>query len=202
MNFVDNIFTTPKVVDLTDRNVLAAAFIDIGLTNFCVRVSTYNRSNKKITTFHQENYHCKNSFKDLSLVLGELKPVFEVLDFVVVESQVAKIAERNVRIMYYVFGALQQLVPDICIVCIRSQAKTKLLDAPKGMKGKEHKDWCYEKAMKILDLSKDNSEYDAELIIRMSKMKKSGLNKRDDHGDVVCYCYVWWTMICEEFISS
>lgn len=196
------------------------AFIDVGLRNFCIRFSKFT-DNKVIKTIFQNNFHYNNEteagdLSDLSKTLYDLKDILSKCDFVIIEGQIRGKAEKNVRVMYYIIGAIQSLASEALIYELKPQSKTQLLGAPNGMVGKEHKDWCYFMSKRILtcniygddtpraliDDEKSFFNKDLTLLDLIEGLKKTGVNKRDDHGDVICYCYLFWIKIlpaCIEF---
>lgn len=209
LNYIETIYNDREI---EHKNAYNGAFIDVGLRNFCIRISKFE--NDLIKTIYQHNYHFNtdNEASDLSELSKELVKItdlFKLCDFVAIEGQIRHKAERNVRIMYYTIGCVQCIVPDVIIYEIKPKAKTQLLEAPTGMINKEHKDWCYFFSIRIMtcNIYGDDEERklvwddvedfkkDLEILELMKNLKKTGLNKRDDHGDVVCYCFLFWRIL-------
>ncbi len=80
------------------------------------------------------------------------------------------------------------------VIEITSQAKTRLLECPKGLSKYQYKKWCANKAIKYLE----DRENEKELAF-VNSIK--GSKKKDDMGDAICQYYAWMKIMEGEAIK-
>lgn len=217
--FVDEIYNPHDDWKFPVGPVFNGCFIDIGTRNMGIRFSSYDgeRIEGKLQT--KADYDLakgvkktRESLKGKSQVgiendkffcmidhMNSLKDHFIDCHFVIIEHQLEHIAtaRKNVKVMNILIGCLMLLVKNggnrPIILLISAKAKTRLLGAPKKLAKEEVKDWCFEKSLELIKENK--GEVDEELSQLLPKLPRSGKNKRDEHGDIICFCHVFWKFI-------
>lgn len=145
-----------------DDDVYRAAFIDVGIRNFCVRYSEWNPNNQTLmgigTCQVKYDFDSRKKSKDEVEIGHENEPISRMLQtlnadhslrlsschYVVIEEQIKGFAADNLRIMYLLLGFIQTIVMDKgskpIIVELNAKSKTDLLGYTPGcVQMDEHK---------------------------------------------------------------
>lgn len=192
------------------------AFIDVGIRNMSIRLSRGRPADKQIEGLLQVKYDYdlskgnkfvrskletksrigleEDKYSEMLQCFIRHRDELSLCQYIVIEQQIRG-ATLNLEVMNKLIGMLSVLVTDRgnrpIIVEIDSNQKSVPLGGPRSISSpKGLKDWCYFKSLEILKIN--NSKFDLELLETMLTLKKYGKNKRDDHADTICYCYVWW----------
>lgn len=180
---------------MNNDNILITS-IDPGIKNCGVYVNCFNTKTKEHTSIlltrldfsksETDNHYisCMKQFDELERE-GEY---FSKSHYIVVESQMT-ISYDNTRmgqhIITYFSTKFRNRGNMPHVIEFNSQAKTRMLGCPKGMKKQDYKRWCKQKAIEFLK-SRPNQKYEEEFA-----KKIKGSTKGDDMGDSVCQCYAW-----------
>ena len=179
---------------VTQNDNILITSIDPGIKNCGVYVNCFNVKTKKHTSvylsrldFSKENNHYISCIKQFDELEREHQ-YFSKSHYIVIEAQMT-ISYDNTRmgqhIISYFCTKLKNRGNMPHIIEFNSQAKTRLLGCPKGMKKQQYKRWCKQKAVDFLE-NRDNQEHEKEF----AKCIKNS-TKGDDMGDSVCQCYAW-----------
>lgn len=204
-----------------DNSIKYGCFIDIGTRNMCFRFSNFYNNVISGTSQTKADYDLSKRGKGSREILESkskigiendkfvcmvdhillMKDDFINCHYIIIEQQREDVAKFNVKTMNILLGSLMTMVKDQgnlpIIILMSASAKTKLLGAPKGLKGEQIKEWCYVESLKIL--AENDGEIDKNILSLMPKMPKSGQHKKYDHSDVICYCKAWWKIIYPKF---
>lgn len=215
LNEIYNVHSTEPITDDGD-GWQYGCFIDIGIRNMAVRFSRACPGTQAIEGLSQSKYDfdlSKRTKKEKAILAQKcqiaiendkfaqllhrftlMKEDLSNCHYIVIEQQIGS-APFNVRVMNYTIGVIASVVCNSgrrpIIVEIDATQKSIPLGAPRGMSYSNLKDWCYYKSLELLQLN--GGIFDLSLKEQMESMCKSGINKRDDPADTICYCYVWWT---------
>jgi len=187
---------------MRNKNILITS-IDPGIVNCGVYVSCYNTEKKTHEslflarlTFNSENNHYVESLKQLN-DLEENHGFFSSSHYVVIESQMT-VSYDNTRMCQHLISYFMSTYKNKgnrpLIIEITSQAKTRLLECPKGLSKYQYKKWCANKAIKYLE---DRGGEKEENFIDSIK----GSKKKDDMGDAICQYYAWMKIMDGEAIK-
>jgi len=187
---------------MRNQNMLITS-IDPGIVNCGVYVSCYNTVKKTHEslylarlTFNKEKNHYIESLKQLN-ELEKKHAFFSNSHYIVIESQMT-ISYDNTRMCQHLITHFMSSLKDKgnrpIIIELTSQAKTRLLECPKGLSKYQYKKWCANKAITHLEERKNERE---EAYIDSIKSSK----KKDDMGDAICQYYAWLKIMEGEAIQ-
>ena len=180
---------------MNNDNIIITS-IDPGIKNCGVYVDCFNTVTKEHTSILLTRLDFSKSDTDNHYVscikqFDELErehQYFSKSHYIVVESQMT-ISYDNTRmgqhILTYFCTKLKNRGNMPHVIEFNSQAKTRMLGCPKGMKKQQYKRWCKQKAMEFLKERSNQTHEDAFI----KKIKTA--TKGDDMGDSVCQCYAW-----------
>lgn len=194
-------------------DIIIGCFIDIGFRNTAARFSYYQPELDKITGMHTRKFDFDMSYGDKTRkaaydarpAVGKNNDIYaqfthafmdmeELLTgchYIVIEQQIGT-CTGNVEAANYAMGVLSVILCDKgnrpLIVLLDSRVKTQMLGKPNGVE--DVKEWCVDAAVEIL--RRNIGEHDSKLAVALPSYPKTGINKRYDVADVVCYCEVWW----------
>lgn len=180
---------------MVNDNIIITS-IDPGIKNCGVFVDCYNTKTKEHTSILLTRLDFTKSTTDNYYVscvkqLDELEKqhqYFSKSHYIVIESQMT-ISYDNTRmgqhLITYFMTKLKNRGNMPHVIELNSQAKTRMLGCPKGMKKQQYKRWCKQKAMEFLSVRKNREHED--VFIKQIKIATKG----DDMGDTICQCYAW-----------
>lgn len=180
---------------MNNDNIIITS-VDPGIKNCGVYVNCFNTKTKDHTSILLTRLDFSKSTEDNHYVscvkrLDELEKQHEYFSkshYIVIESQMT-ISYDNTRmgqhLITYFMTKLKNRGNMPHVIEFNSQAKTRMLGCPKGMKKQQYKRWCKQKAIEFLS-SRSNQEHEKEF----SRQIKTA-TKGDDMGDTVCQCYAW-----------
>jgi hypothetical protein len=177
--------------------------IDPGIVNCGIYVGCYDTIKKthrslylSKLTFNGNDNHYVESIKKLQ-ELEEKHALFSNSHYIVIESQMT-VSYDNTRMCQHLITYFMTSMVDKgnrpIIVEITSQAKTRLLECPKGLSKYQYKKWCTNKALAYLGEGEEEEEKPYIDIIKKS-------NKKDDMGDAICQYYAWMKIFHGEAIQ-
>lgn len=179
---------------MNNDNIIITS-IDPGIKNCGVYVNCFNTVDKSQTSILLTRLdfsaggdnHYVNCIKEFDRLEKE-QQYFSKSHYIVVESQMT-ISYTNTRmgqhIITYFMTKLKNRGNMPHVIELNSQAKTRMLDCPKGMKKQQYKRWCKQKAVEFID-QRNNQDHEKPFA---DKIKHA--TKGDDMGDTVCQCYAW-----------
>jgi len=187
-----NVHTNKDAPVVNNDNIIITS-IDPGIVNFGIYVVAYNKKKETFVSiflsklkFDRKNNHYIDSINQLN-ELEENFNYFSNSHYIVIESQMS-ISYDNTRLgqhlITYFCSTLRNKGVNPVVVEFNSQAKTKLMGCPKGMKKPQYKIWCREKAVELLK-SHPNKEHEQSFLTLFET------GKRDDIGDAICQSYAW-----------
>jgi len=187
---------------MRNQNMLITS-IDPGIVNCGIYVSCYNTQKKtheslflSRLTFNKDSNHYIESLKQLNEI-EEKYGFFSNSHYIVIESQMT-ISYDNTRmcqhLITYFLSSLKDKGNRPLIIELTSQAKTRLLECPKGLSKYQYKKWCANKAILHLEERKNDKE---EKFVEKIK----GSKKKDDMGDAICQYYAWLKIMDGEAIQ-
>lgn len=185
----------------TDNMIITS--IDPGIVNCGIYVCCYNTKKKTHESlylsrlcFSKESNHYEESVRQLNEIEKKYK-YFSNSHYIVIESQMT-ISYDNTRmcqhLITYFMSTLKNLGSRPIVIEITSQAKTKLLECPKGLSKYQYKKWCVQKAIKYLEDRKNDKEDPFVEKINSSK-------KKDEFGDTICQYYAWMKILDGEALQ-
>ena len=185
----------------TDNMLITS--IDPGIVNCGVYVSCHNTKKKtheslflSRLSFNKENNHYEESIRQLNELEKKYK-YFSNSHYIVIESQMT-ISYDNTRmcqhLITYFMSTLRNQGSRPIIIEITSQAKTKLLECPRGLSKYQYKKWCVQKAIKYLEERENDKEEPFVDKIKSSK-------KKDEYGDTICQYYAWMKILDGEALQ-
>lgn len=178
--------------------------IDPGIVNCGVYVGCYNTITKEHKslylsklTFNEKDNHYVESIRKLQEI-EEKHAFFSNSHYIVIESQMT-ISYDNTRMCQHLLTYFMSSMADKgnrpLIIEITSQAKTRLLECPKGLSKYQYKKWCVNKATELLKSHKDQDNEKPYIeIIKDSK-------KKDDISDAICQYYAWMKIMEGEAVK-
>ena len=177
---------------MRNKNIIITS-IDPGIVNCGIYVGCYNIETEEHTsiflgrlTFNTGENHYTESMKQLE-ELEEKEKCFSSSHYIVIESQMT-ISYDNTRMAQHLITYFSSVFKNKgnrpLIIEFTSQAKTRLLECPKGLKKYQYKKWCKEKAKSLLESREKDGE---KKFIRCLEVNK----KTDDMGDSICQYYAW-----------
>jgi hypothetical protein len=179
---------------MNNDNILVTS-VDPGIKNCGIYVNCFNTKTKENTSVllvrldfsKGEDNHYISCIKQLD-DFERNHECFSKSHYIVIESQMT-ISYDNTRmgqhLITYFTTKFKNRGNMPHVIEFNSQAKTRMLGCPKGMKKQQYKRWCKLKAIEILN-GRDNKEHE----INFSNKIKSA-TKADDMGDSVCQCHAW-----------
>lgn len=189
---------SPRIIN---KNIIVTS-IDPGVKNCGVYVNCFNTETKEHTSIllmrldfsktDNKYVECIKQFDDLE----KTHQYFSKSHYIVIEAQMT-ISYINTRmgqnIITYFTTKLKNRGNLPHIIELTSQAKTRLLGCPKGMKKQEYKRWCKQKAISFINERK-NTDHES---VFSNKIKS--VTKGDDMGDTVCQMYAWMMIMEKDF---
>ena len=173
---------------MRNKNIIITS-IDPGIVNCGIYTTAYDSETKKIKSIYLEklvfndgNNHYLNSLKKLEELENQHK-LFSSSHYIVIESQMTvnyDLVRMGQHLISYFLTKLKNKGNRPLIIEITSQAKTKLLDCPKGLSKYQYKKWCTSEAIKYLK-EQGQGESEKDFIYKLESAKKS-----DDMGDSIC----------------
>lgn len=201
----------PPLINIQESKI--GIFIDIGIRNMAIRKSIYK--DDKIVGIYQnvmdfdlskqkiaqkrdldkrsEIGKSNDKFSLMTRTFNNLSDMLYNSHYIVIEKQL-NVSPLNQKVMNMLIGIIMNIVMDEgyrpIIIEIDAKLKSKYFeDSPKGKYDKKLlKEWASTKAIELLTLN--DNDHDREIINNLNNM-----SKKDDMGDVVCYCYAWWNYI-------
>lgn len=180
---------------MNNDNIIITS-VDPGIKNCGVYVNCFNTTTKENTSIlltrldfskSNEDNHYVSCIKQLD-DLEKQHQYFSKSHYIVIESQMT-ISYDNTsmgqHLITYFMTKLKNRGNMPHVIEFNSQAKTRMLGCPKGMKKQQYKRWCKQKAIEFLG-TRRNQEHE-EVFSRKIKTATKG----DDMGDTVCQCYAW-----------
>lgn len=185
---------------MRNENILITS-IDPGIVNCGVYTSSYNTQEKTHQSIYLERLVFnggENHFIESMNKLDDLErktKMFSSSHYIVIESQMT-VSYDNTRLAQHLISYLMTSMKNLgnrpIIIEITSQAKTKLLECPKGLKKYYYKKWCCDKALEYLK-SRENTKEESFI----QKIESS--KKKDDMGDAICQYYAWLKIMQGEY---
>jgi len=180
---------------MNNENIIVTS-IDPGIKNCGVYVNCFSTVTKENTSIllsrldfskSEEDNHYVSCIKQLD-ELEKQHQYFSKSHYIVIEAQMT-ISYDNTRmgqhLITYFTTKLKNRGNMPHVIEFNSQAKTRMLGCPKGMKKQQYKRWCKQKAIEILS-SRPNKLHEDEFAKQIK-----GATKGDDMGDTVCQCHAW-----------
>jgi len=133
---------------------------------------------KNIQPSKLKSYLDPNIFRNMITELDKHKPLFEEIDVIIIEQQMAfgaKINTKAIKIGAHCFNYFLMRYPHIEIIEFPAYYKTKILGAAKGLTKPQRKKWSVEEAIHILNIRED-----FESLTELTCVKK-----KDDLADTV-----------------
>lgn len=180
---------------MNNDNIIITS-VDPGIKNCGVYVNCFNTRTKDHTSILLTRLDFSKSIEDNHYVscvkqldaLEKQHEYFSKSHYIVIESQMT-ISYDNTRMgqhmITYFMTKLKNRGNMPHVIEFNSQAKTRMLGCPKGMKKQQYKRWCKQKAIEFLN-SRSNQEHEKEFARQIKTATKG-----DDMGDTVCQCYAW-----------
>lgn len=177
---------------MRNKNIIITS-IDPGIVNCGIYSSSYHSEDRTHTSMYLERLvfntgdnHYLESIKKLDEIEKKIK-LFSSSHYIVIESQMT-VSYDNTRLcqhlITYMMTSLKNIGNRPIIIEITSQAKTKLLHCPKGLKKYQYKKWCCEKAITLL--KERDTEHEKKFFEKIEASKK-----KDDMSDAVCQYHAW-----------
>lgn len=174
---------------MKNKNIIITS-IDPGIVNCGIYTGAYDTENKTHKSIYLEKLvfnRAVNHYLEALNKLEELEEkhkLFSSSHYIIVESQMTvnyDLVRMGQHLISYFLTKLKDRGNRPLVIEITSQAKTKLLDCPKGLSKYQYKKWCTQEALKMVT---ENDEPD--YIFKLENAKKS-----DDMGDAICQYKAW-----------
>jgi len=172
---------------MRNKNIIVTS-IDPGIVNCGIYTTAYDSESKKIRSIYLEKLvfndgdnHYLTSLRKLEELENQHK-LFSSSHYIVIESQMTvnyDLVRMGQHLISYFLTKLKNKGNRPLIIEITSQAKTKLLDCPKGLSKYQYKKWCTSEAIKSLK-EKGQEDNEKDFIFKLQNAKKS-----DDMGDSI-----------------
>lgn len=148
------------------------------------RVHVITIVQERLTFVRGESHYLENSL----LILELYRDVLSYCHYILIESQLPINIEAvrfSQHLITWLMTSLKGQGFRPIIIEIDPKFKSSMFGAPK-MKKPELKKWAVQQALMLLQRNEDHET--------VKKIQND--SKKDDHGDVVCYCEAWWEIMC------
>lgn len=189
---------TEKPVNIKNRKIIGV-FIDPAIKTCAIRVAKYDIDTKKVKTLLQELFDFRtieneyatgtSYYSNCINLLDNYLKYFKKAHYIVIESQFVKskdIYRMGQHLISYFLIKTKNCGSNPLIIEIDPKLKTSMLNLPR-MKQRLLKKKCKEIAINLLH---ERGEHD--LAENIAKLRKG-----DDHGDTICYEYIWWKILSQ-----
>lgn len=184
---------------LNTPNVIITS-IDPGIVNCGIYTCSYNIEDKTHRSLYLDrlefNENKDNHYIESINKLEALDKLFSSSHYIVIESQMTvnyNLVRMGQHLVTYFTTKYKEKGNKPIVIEINNQAKTKLLDCPKGLTKYRYKKWCTEEAVRRIN-DRNNDEVEKHYIY---KIKNSG--KSDDMSDTVCQHYAFVEIMNDEY---
>jgi hypothetical protein len=183
---------SPKRVGAGESKWLQIASIDPAIYNCGLRIERryYVDGILQVKTYVQVRMDFSTTddiYKSCTEILTAYLPQLSLSHYILVESQLP-INYGLVRMSQHIITLLSIRLANVgmrpLIVEIDPKCKTHFLNAPKKMDKPTRKKWACIESDRLLRSRGEVHIADTILTYK----------KRDDHGDVICFCEAWWIM--------